>query len=66
MTPAERAAAIAAVTAELEARDAADSQRQAAPLRPAPDAVEIDSDRMDAAAVLQEAMRIVQARTASR
>ncbi len=66
VTPAERAAAIAAVTAELEARDAADSQRQAAPLRPAPDAVEIDSDRMDAAAVLQEAMRIVQARTASR
>ena len=66
VAPAERAAAIAAVTAELEARDAADSQRQAAPLRPAPDAVEIDSDRMDAAAVLQEAMRIVRARTGGR
>jgi len=61
---AERAAAIAAVEADLEARDAADSARAVAPLRPAADAVEIDSDRMDAKAVLGEALRIVQARTA--
>jgi cytidylate kinase len=62
--PAGRAAAIAAVEAELEARDAADSARQVAPLRPAPDAIEIDSDRMDAEAVLREALRIVQVRIA--
>ncbi|MCQ8276916.1 (d)CMP kinase [Acetobacteraceae bacterium KSS8] len=59
-----RAAAIDAVEAELLARDAADSARATAPLRPAPDAVEIDSDALDADAVLREALRIVQARLA--
>ena len=61
-TPAEQEAAIAAVQAELEARDAADAARQAAPLRAAPDAIHIDSDRLDAQAVLQEALRIVRQR----
>ena len=55
-------AAIAAVQAELEARDAADAARQAAPLRAASDAIHIDSDRLDAQAVLQEALRIVRER----
>lgn len=59
-----RADAIAAVEAELLARDAADSARATAPLRPAADAVEIDSDALDADAVLREALRIVQARLA--
>ena len=57
-----RAAAIDVVRAELEARDAADAARRTAPLRAAPDAVWIDSDRMDADAVLREALRIVAAR----
>ena len=61
-TPADREAAIAAVQAELEARDAADAARQVAPLRAAPDAIHIDSDRLDAQAVLQEALRIVRER----
>ncbi len=59
---ADDAAAIEEVQAELAARDAADAARQTAPLRAAPDAVWIDSDRMDAAAVLREALRIVAAR----
>ncbi len=57
-------AAIARVEAELLARDAADSARASAPLKPADDAIEIDSDRLDAQAVLLEALRIVQARIA--
>lgn len=59
-TPAaDQEAAISVVQAELDARDAADAARQAAPLRAAPDAFHIDSDRLDAQAVLQEALRIV-------
>ncbi len=61
-TSAADAAAIDAVQAELAARDAADAGRHTAPLRAAPDAVWIDSDRMDADAVLREALRIVAAR----
>ncbi len=57
--PVAEAAAIDAVQAELEARDAADAARETAPLRAAADAVWIDSDRLDAAAVLREALRIV-------
>lgn len=59
-----RIAAIEAVEAELQARDEADSARLVAPLRPADDAIEIDTDRLDAQAVLQEALRIVHERTA--
>ncbi len=51
-----------AVAVELEARDRADAARAAAPLRPAADAVEIDSDRLDAGGVLREALQIVKAR----
>ncbi|MCQ8241131.1 (d)CMP kinase [Rhizosaccharibacter radicis] len=58
----EREAEIAAVEAELVARDAADSGREVAPLRAADDAVRIDTDRLDADAVLAEALRIVRAR----
>lgn len=61
-----RIAAIEAVEAELEARDHADQAREVAPLRPAHDAIEIDTDRLDAQAVLQEALRIVHERMALR
>ncbi|WP_428390675.1 (d)CMP kinase [Lichenicoccus sp.] len=47
---------------ELAARDAADAARAAAPLRPAADAIAIDTDRLDAPAVLAEALRIVRQR----
>lgn len=59
-----RIAAIEAVEAELKARDDADQARQVAPLRPAHDAIQIDTDRLDAQEVLQEALRIVHERTA--
>jgi CMP/dCMP kinase len=60
LSPEERARAVAVVEAELDARDRADAARSVAPLRPAADAVLIDTDRMDAAAVLAEALRIVE------
>ena len=60
-----REAAIERVRAELVTRDAADSARQASPLKRAPDAVEISTDRLDAQAVLQEALRIVRQRIAA-
>ncbi len=55
-------AALDTVAAELEARDRADAARAAAPLRPAPDAVWIDTDRLDADEVLREALEVVKAR----
>ncbi|AZV38555.1 cytidylate kinase [Komagataeibacter xylinus] len=59
----DRAARIAQVEREIAARDAADSARATAPLRPADDAVHIETDHLDAAAVLAEALRIVALRT---
>ncbi|QHC35720.1 d(CMP) kinase [Komagataeibacter xylinus] len=59
----DRAAQIAQVEREIAARDAADSARATAPLRPADDAVHIETDHLDAAAVLAEALRIVALRT---
>jgi len=56
------AADLDAVEAELVVRDAADAGRATAPTRAAADAVLIETDRMDAAAVLQEALRIVRER----
>jgi cytidylate kinase len=46
--------------AAIEARDAYDSSRPVAPLRPAPDAVELDSSRLDIPAMVERAVRIVQ------
>ena len=59
-----RAESLARIGRELAARDDADAARAAAPLRPAADAVLIDTDRLDAAGVLTEALRIVRARVA--
>jgi cytidylate kinase len=45
----------------MRKRDQIDSTREFAPLKPAEDAVHIDSDRMDADQVLQSALEIVRA-----
>ena len=54
---------LARIGDELAARDDADAARAAAPLRAADDAVLIDTDRLDAEAVLDEALRIVAEKT---
>ncbi|MBB2190034.1 (d)CMP kinase [Gluconacetobacter azotocaptans] len=59
----DRAARIAEVAAQLQARDDADASRAVAPLRAADDAVWIDTDDMTADEVLDEALRIVRQRT---
>ncbi len=53
---------LARIAAELAARDEADAARAAAPLRPAADAVQIDTDQLDAPAVLEQALCIVRKR----
>ncbi len=60
----QRAEALARVEADLVARDAADAARASAPLRPADDAIHIDTDDLDAEAVLAWALQIVRQRTA--
>jgi cytidylate kinase len=49
---------------EVEARDRVDTQRAIAPLRPAPDAVVIDTDNLDVDQVVDAIMRHVGARPA--
>ena len=49
---------LAAVAADLAERDARDAARVAAPLRPAADAVVIDTTHLDAEATLAAAMAI--------
>ena len=46
------------MTAEVTARDRADSTRTAAPLRPAPDAVVIDTELLDVDAMLRRALEV--------
>ncbi|MCJ2069551.1 (d)CMP kinase [Methylobacterium sp. J-030] len=61
------AATFAAILADIEARDARDSSRAAAPLRMADDAVRLDTTELDADAAFDEARAIVeQARTGPR
>ncbi len=55
----------ARVVQEMEARDARDSAREVAPLKPAPNALILDTSEMDEEAVFAAAMRIVAARTPS-
>lgn len=50
------------VLRDLKERDARDQARSAAPLKPADDAVILDTSDLDAAAALQAAMRIVRDR----
>ena len=51
---AARAVAVAEVKAALERRDALDSSRAVSPLRPAPDAIEIDTTALDADTVVAQ------------
>ena len=50
------------VAAEMAARDARDSARDVAPLRPAEDAVTLDTSDLDAEAAFAAALRIVESR----
>jgi cytidylate kinase len=51
--------ALAAVRADLAARDAADANRKAAPLKPAADAVLFDTTEMDADTAFERAMVLI-------
>ncbi len=54
----------AQVEAEIRDRDAQDANRPVAPLRPAEDAILIDTTTLDADAAFAEALRVVRARLA--
>lgn len=58
------AADLARTIAEVEARDHADSSRATAPLRPAEDAVLIDTGELDIGGVLCRVLELVQAKIA--
>jgi cytidylate kinase len=59
------AASLDEVAADMRLRDAADAARAAAPLRPAADAVLLDTTTLDADAAFAQAMAAVRARLAS-
>lgn len=50
----------ASILADLKRRDEIDSKRKVSPLRPAEDAVRIDTDRLDADGVVAEILRIME------
>ena len=52
---------LAEVLADIEARDRRDASRAAAPMRPAPDAVLLDTTHLDIDAAFDAALRIVEA-----
>ncbi len=54
------AASLDGILADIEARDARDSSRSAAPLRMADDAVKLDTTELDVAAAFDEARAIVE------
>ena len=53
---------LAAVTAEMAARDARDASRDTAPMKPAEDAILLDTTGLDADAAYAEALRLVRQR----
>jgi len=57
-----RAAAAAAVLADVRRRDRLDSTRRTSPLHAAPDALVLDTDHLSADAVLAELLRLVRER----
>jgi cytidylate kinase len=57
----QQAASLEAVTAELQARDAKDAARAAAPLKPADDATILDTTRLGVDEAFAAALRVVQA-----
>ena len=60
-----RRATRAQVEAELRARDAQDAGRSAAPLKPAPDALQFDTTALDAEAAFETALALVHERLAA-
>jgi cytidylate kinase len=50
------------VLADIRARDDRDSNREVAPLKPAPDAIILDTSALDASAAISEAIRLVEER----
>jgi cytidylate kinase len=50
------------VLADIRARDRRDSTREVAPLRPAPDAIRLDTSDLDVDAAIAEAIRLVEER----
>jgi CMP/dCMP kinase len=54
----ERMQDVAAVREELTARDERDRSREHSPLRPAPDAIVIDTDGIDAAGVIERVLAL--------
>lgn len=53
---------LAEVAAELAARDAQDAGRSAAPMKPAPDAIILDTTELDAEHAFQMALKLVRSR----
>jgi cytidylate kinase len=51
---------LAAVKADLESRDEADRNREAAPLIPAADATQFDTTHMDAETALAQVLKLIQ------
>jgi CMP/dCMP kinase len=56
----------AAVLADIARRDARDAERADAPMRPAPDAVSLDTTRLDVESAFARAVEIVESRRALR
>ncbi|MEX0899925.1 MAG: (d)CMP kinase [Gammaproteobacteria bacterium] len=54
---------LATLFGDIAKRDARDAARAVAPLRPAADAIEIDSTALDVASVVQRVLELVQSRT---
>lgn len=50
---------LAAITAEMQARDARDAGRAAAPMKPAPDAIVLDTSDIDADTVFTRAVALI-------
>jgi len=53
------------VLADIRARDERDSTREVAPLKPAPDAILLDTSDLDAEAAVEEAVRLAEERLAN-
>jgi cytidylate kinase len=54
------------VLADIHARDERDSTRQAAPLEQAPDAILLDTTKLDVDQAIAESLRLVEERLAGR
>lgn len=59
-------ATVEEMVADLGRRDAADSSRATSPLRPAEDAIELDTDDLDEAQVIERILELVRLRVAER